>query len=64
MRRLDGEHNGRVWHAWNSVALSRAKRLPPMRSLLAPRRAGKRQTTQDMMALCQAIARGYGGKVA
>jgi hypothetical protein len=57
-RRLENEHNGRVWHAWNSVALSRAKRLPRMQPLMIKRKSNKRQTWQEQMAICRRMGRG------
>jgi hypothetical protein len=59
-RRLEAEHNGRVWLAYHIAVLSRQKRIPSLQSLMIPTRR-EPQTWQEQMAICKAIAAAYGG---
>jgi hypothetical protein len=61
--RIDAEHNGRAWLAWNGAALARSRRLPRLDTLFARSRRRRRQTWREQMALCEAIARAHGGTV-
>ena len=61
--RLEAEHNRFAWHAWNSAALARQRRLPPMRSLMIRRRK-RRQTWQEQRDIARMITMQAGGRVA
>jgi hypothetical protein len=60
-RRVLDEHNDRAWMAWHVAALQRMKRMPRLGELLA--REHKPQSTQDMVAMFEAITRMHGGTV-
>lgn len=58
-RRQAAEHNRDAWLAWNIVALDRARRLPPLKSLqIDPDRpAVKRaQTWREQLAIARQLA--------
>lgn len=61
--RLEREHNARAWLAWNTVALGRAKRLPPLEKLLIRRRSGRQQTPREQMQIARMITAAFGGKI-
>lgn len=47
--RLEEEQRGRLWLAWHVAALSRARRLPSLAQILAPRE-GKRLAGDELEA--------------
>jgi hypothetical protein len=62
--RLANEHNRFAWHAWNSVALARTKRLPRITTLFVkPRRRHRPQTWQEQRDIARMITAAYGGIV-
>jgi hypothetical protein len=60
--RLEQEHNGRAWLAWQIERLSREKRLPRFDTLTIKRRP-REQTWQEQMAICRQLAIYYGGTI-
>lgn len=61
-RRLE-QHNDRAWLAWHIAALTRAKKLPPLRKLQARRRAPPQSWQQQKLAAAMwAAALGGGPK--
>jgi hypothetical protein len=61
-RRLENFHNELAWHAWNSEALHRQKRLQPMKSLMVKHRSSRPQSWQEQMKICEQIAVAHGGR--
>ena len=58
-RRNAAEHNGRAWLAWNIVAIDRARRMPPLKSLLVdPDRPAqvKTQTWREQLVIANQLA--------
>jgi hypothetical protein len=57
-RRIAAEHNGRAWLAWNIVALDRARKLPPLKSLLidADRPQQQARTWSQQLAVARQLA--------
>jgi len=63
---LRREHNERVQLAWNTAALSRAKKLPKLKTLLAPepaRQKKPRQTWQQQAAIMEAWAKAHNARM-
>lgn len=48
-------HNDRAWLAWTGAALSRAKRLPKLKTLMVAKRGAKPrpQTAEEQMAIAR-----------
>ena len=46
------EHNSRAWLAWHVAALQRAKKMPPLKKLLAQEKR-RRQTWQEQLQVVQ-----------
>lgn len=64
-KRLVVEHNNRVHAAWNTAALIRAKKMPPLASLqmkLRNRRTGPRPTLEQQRLLVRAMATAWGAE--
>lgn len=59
--RLQNEHNGRVWLAWNTAALSRARQLPSLNSLLVRRQSAEPQTWQEQLQIVRMITAAHNG---
>jgi hypothetical protein len=64
-RRLEAQHNELVWHAYNSAAFQRHRRLTPdmMRPLLIKRRDRRPQTWEEQREIARMITLAHGGKV-
>jgi hypothetical protein len=65
---LDAAGRRRVQHlndlstqTWNSAALPRQKRLPPLKSMLISPRARRAQPWREQMTIFRGIAASYGG---
>lgn len=58
IRRFENEHNGRVRLAHDTAALSRVKRLPPIKSLLwdSSKAQPKARTWQQQLRVARQIA--------
>lgn len=54
-QRLRREHNARAWAAHTTAALTRAKKMPKLDTLLAkePKKAKRRQTWQEQAAIME-----------
>lgn len=46
------EHNARAWLAWHVAALYRAKKMPPLKKLMAQEKR-RRQTWQEQLQIAQ-----------
>jgi hypothetical protein len=62
-RRREAQHNDLVWLAWNTAALHRTPRLPPLPTLMIRRRDGRRQTWRDQMDIARMLTLAHGGTV-
>lgn len=52
-----------MWAAWHVAALSRAKRMPKVETLLSTRPARRRQSPQQQGAMLMVMTRAFGGEV-
>lgn len=59
--RRDDESDRRTSHAWMVASLTRAKKLPELKSLLVKRKT--KQTPQQMTSVLNQIAGAYGLKM-
>lgn len=52
--RLLREHNERAWLAWHVAALSRAKKMPKLKTMMSKAASRRTQTWQEQMAVMDA----------
>ena len=52
-RRLEAEHDASAWHAWHVAALTRAKDLPDLKSILSSKPQADQTPEQQEVALDQ-----------
>lgn len=62
-RDAEAAHNQAAWLAWHVAALSRQKKLPKLGTLLAKRKPKRRQTPDEMLAMCKMLTVAMGGEV-
>ena len=61
---LEREHNERAWLAWHIAALTRAKKLPKLETLMHRRRGvATKQTPEQMLGIVKMLNAAFGGKV-
>jgi hypothetical protein len=56
------QHNHQAWHTWHGAALTRTKKIPPLRSLLAQKPTGKPRWEDQLEGLKRWV-QATGGKI-
>ena len=60
-RRLSSEQDNRAWIAWHVAALSRAKKLPELSSLLSQQKKQGPQTAEELEITVDQLFLAWGG---
>ena len=60
-RRLEAEQDGRAWMAWHVAALTRAAKLPDLKTLLVRSETKKQQSPQEQSISMDQLFLAWGG---